>query len=775
MDINQLLKTRKKTTYKVVIFRYIFLFTILLLMVFGGYTIYDYQGERQENAIREAQNAAGRIVSQNDERLQNLRQYYVTMANNDSIAWLLENDIQYSEYSYYKAAYDDMSSLGIFGDYIKSFTFANFKTGWVLSNKGMFPLYEAYNEDMLMAIYEKKTGMTGKNYWSYETGIEMASSIDRRYRVTIETNGLNFIMHLPASSYNTYGLFIANINMDTWRGWIREELEEYESIVVLDDAGKVLYSTNDNLVPECVAMWQQQQDTKALRYEKKDYTIAGAQSDILGWHYYVLYDIEGGQANIKFPVAIFVLLFILIIICFFLVSHLIYMPINTLIKNVSEADGNKRKIEGNELEYLAGSYRNLKQDKQALEGLLYQQQDKLQELFELRLIHGEVEAEEWDEYLEGFKLSTKAYFATVVVILNLRDEEVQSMVNEDAICLKILQEMPESLKAKAWMPPIYNASAIFAIFTEDDENALLDKIREFYDEMQIYAKNVCDYHIMMGVSATHTNYHHIRAAYRESIHALTISNEMIIPSEEREEHDNPIHTATQDCRFYLASTTVLGNDYNLRFEEEIQAAVKAVDKKQCYEVTDAFSRYLSQSQASSEAHLVFILRYVNTILLTAVEAEIDLTELYPDGMKKIYRELLEVTEYDRVRRYIKWKFIDPVIKKRTEFLESHSYSMIEEIEKLIAERHGNLSLTECADILGVHQTYIWKVLKMERGKSFSDYIEEYKLNEAKRLLLESNLTVAEIAEQLNYTNAQNFIRFFSKSTGVTPGKFRKLY
>ena len=115
------------------------------------------------------------------------------------------------------------------------------------------------------------------------------------------------------------------------------------------------------------------------------------------------------------------------------------------------------------------------------------------------------------------------------------------------------------------------------------------------------------------------------------------------------------------------------------------------------------------------------------------------------------------------------------MKKRTEYLENHSYSIIEEIEKLIAERHGNLSLTECADILGVHQTYIWKVLKMERGKSFSDYIEEYKLSEAKRLLLESDLTVAEISEQLGYTNAQNFIRFFSKSTGVTPGKFRKLY
>ncbi|MDE7043775.1 MAG: helix-turn-helix transcriptional regulator [Acetatifactor sp.] len=66
-------------------------------------------------------------------------------------------------------------------------------------------------------------------------------------------------------------------------------------------------------------------------------------------------------------------------------------------------------------------------------------------------------------------------------------------------------------------------------------------------------------------------------------------------------------------------------------------------------------------------------------------------------------------------------------------------------------------------------------LKTERGKTFSDFLEEYKLEEAKRLLLNTNMTVAEIASTLNYTNAQNFIRFFSKSTGMTPGKFRKLY
>ena len=231
----------------------------------------------------------------------------------------------------------------------------------------------------------------------------------------------------------------------------------------------------------------------------------------------------------------------------------------------------------------------------------------------------------------------------------------------------------------------------------------------------------------------------------------------------------------RDCRFYLTSSTMHDGSYNDSFEKDIKAGIKAIDKQQCYKTTDEFMQYLAQRNGSQDEKMIFILRFVNSILLTALEARVNLNEMYPDGLRKIYREILEVTELGRERRHIKANFIDPIIEARGTLLENRSYSMMEEIEKLIAEKKGDITLTECADALGVHPTYIWKILKMEKAKSFSDYLEEYKLEEAKRLLLRTNMTVAEIALELNYTNAQNFIRFFSKSTGVTPGKFRKLY
>lgn len=795
------MKKRKNiinASYRSIVFGGIFFLIVTLVLVFVAYTYYDYKKECQINAGREAGNTVNRIVASNDERLDNLRQYYITMGENENIKWMLENNVAYSDYSHYRAAYDDMSCKGMFDKYISSFTLVNFKTGWVLSNKGLFKLYEAYNKDILMELYEEKTEGADKNYWSYDEGIGIETTVDRKYRVTVETDGLNLVMRLPGSSYNTYALFIANINMNTWKSWLKEGLDDYQEIVVLDMEGNEVYSTNESLTQDCKQMLQNHDRKALIQKEGQTFMAAARSSGVMGWTYYVLYDVDKGQTALRFSPIIVALMGLLIAVCFVTVGYLIYHPVGALIKDVSMSEAHEIKHIGNELEYLAGSYYNLKEDKRALEGLLGQQQDKLHELFQLRLLRGEVGTEEWDEYLSGFKLRPWKVYATAVVILDYKDEEAQSMVNEDALCLKLLQELPSDIKNITWLPPIYNTSAIFGIFAEDDESTLFEKIKLFYMGMQKCVKDLYDYHIQMGVSATHTDYHYIVAAYRESINALTFKTLMSdtllqetdvnIQKEVFERaagSENAIYESGKDeyirmdrCHFYLANVNGVKkktNEYDCHFEDDIRAAVKAVDKKLCYQVTDVFCHWLLMEEEREEELSVYLLRYVNTILLTAVEAGVNLSEVYPNGVKKLYRELLEVAEPDRERRYIKMKFIDPVIKKRTEFLENNSNTILFDIEQMITSSCGNISLTECAEKLGVHPTYIWKALKMESGKSFSDYVEEYKLKEAKHLLLESDLTVAEIAEKLNYTNAQNFIRFFSKATGVTPGKFRKLY
>ncbi|NVO21454.1 MAG: helix-turn-helix domain-containing protein [Bacteroidetes bacterium] len=59
------------------------------------------------------------------------------------------------------------------------------------------------------------------------------------------------------------------------------------------------------------------------------------------------------------------------------------------------------------------------------------------------------------------------------------------------------------------------------------------------------------------------------------------------------------------------------------------------------------------------------------------------------------------------------------------------------------------------------------------GKSITEIIETRKLIEARRLLLNSDLTVANIAYELGYNENSYFTRVFRKKTGVTPTAFRE--
>ena len=59
------------------------------------------------------------------------------------------------------------------------------------------------------------------------------------------------------------------------------------------------------------------------------------------------------------------------------------------------------------------------------------------------------------------------------------------------------------------------------------------------------------------------------------------------------------------------------------------------------------------------------------------------------------------------------------------------------------------------------------------GKSITDIIETRKLIEARKLLLNSGMSVSEIGFELGYNEKSYFTRVFRKKTGVTPTEFRE--
>jgi AraC-like DNA-binding protein len=82
---------------------------------------------------------------------------------------------------------------------------------------------------------------------------------------------------------------------------------------------------------------------------------------------------------------------------------------------------------------------------------------------------------------------------------------------------------------------------------------------------------------------------------------------------------------------------------------------------------------------------------------------------------------------------------------------------------------------EYAELLYVTPNHLNALCQDLVGKTAGDLIRDRVLLEAKRLLTNADMTITEIAYDLNFQDNSYFNRFFKKNVGVTPDEFRKTF
>ena len=84
-----------------------------------------------------------------------------------------------------------------------------------------------------------------------------------------------------------------------------------------------------------------------------------------------------------------------------------------------------------------------------------------------------------------------------------------------------------------------------------------------------------------------------------------------------------------------------------------------------------------------------------------------------------------------------------------------------------------MSTSKYAEKLFMNHGHLTNTIKLTTGKSPCEFMENGILAEAKRLLTETNLSIAEIGMTFAYDEPTNFTKFFKGMTGITPMQFRK--
>ncbi len=84
----------------------------------------------------------------------------------------------------------------------------------------------------------------------------------------------------------------------------------------------------------------------------------------------------------------------------------------------------------------------------------------------------------------------------------------------------------------------------------------------------------------------------------------------------------------------------------------------------------------------------------------------------------------------------------------------------------------SIRMEDISSKLFFNKNYIGKLFKQQTGMPVSDFIREIRVNEACRILSETNEIISSVASACGYNDMKSFYTAFKKSTGVTPKEYR---
>ncbi len=106
--------------------------------------------------------------------------------------------------------------------------------------------------------------------------------------------------------------------------------------------------------------------------------------------------------------------------------------------------------------------------------------------------------------------------------------------------------------------------------------------------------------------------------------------------------------------------------------------------------------------------------------------------------------------------------------------QGQSQDVLQEVRRFIDENYSSdITLAGVAREAGLSKSYLSRRFKRRFQVSFSTYLNQLRIDEARRLLRSTDMSVREIAAEVGFNDSNYFSRVFKKEEGLTPTEYRQ--
>ena len=435
---------------------------LLLLGVLSSVVYYRQTVTRSDALLASARE---NVETQMEIALSNLRAYYSAVVSADNYQTLCQKTVPpYSEYTLVRNMQTAMRGGNLVDKYVEGYTYINLRSGWILSNNGMYRLADAANRDEVAHLLSEWAEQHAAMMWVNRTDQPTPALADTPLN-TVDLTGE--LLVLRSSSYRTgsYAVLIVKLDLSP----LYEMTESWQtggySIAARDFTGKTVLSTSAALTALLDA------DTPAEGgCVLGGWRLNSGKMGVNELTYYAALPQRTLAATAGMVILIaFVLaggLVAVLLICRRSTSVL-YAPVDDLMHAASGVFGQPGSDE-EEFAYLAAGVKQVARDKQAMQSLMQQQNRRLQQSFVENLIRSEVTDEAAGHTMQELGLAVCPAYRLIALALDT-PAGTSGPVRETML-LTAIQTMPtELLRRCAFQPVMLNFTLLLVVGGEETD------------------------------------------------------------------------------------------------------------------------------------------------------------------------------------------------------------------------------------------------------------------------------------------------------------------
>lgn len=733
----------------------IFLLGVALAASFGIFTYIQTVRSVIGSVAEEKQNSIAQIKNNLEQKIRTIEYAFNTYSTTTSFNNVVDRPITERDFAAYREVNSQLNYIATMGLEGARYTLISLNRDWRISDGRL----SYVSSEEKRKLYEQYIDNRAKGLFWIKTD-----------------TGIRFVNTLPAFSRNKEAIALSDLSLDTLNRTLRSK--DGTRVFILNKEGETMYDTD----PQAQALSGEERAVLSARADNGEQEgtferqagdqaqgrLIYSRSAYNNWTYLTVLDqaeIAGALQATRFGlIAMELALILLIAVVAYVIAGHFTKPIRQITRSLPAESSQALPPMKNEIDWILSSINRLLSEKQSLESLMEAEQPQLETQFVLNLFRSRLSAADAEHQLRRLGYGEGRSRRYAVMLTQLDNVGKREAPDRDVLLLAVNKIAEEIIPAGGRMLPVIlndDTQATLLMFKSENEADIRRQTLELAKLMVRTVKEYLKLSVSIGISRAYENLHLSREACemgKQALHQrLNLGKESIIFYE--------------DIESVVSGPVLL--QYPTYLESKLFDAIRIGDEEQ---VSAALYPLLAEFMKKSRNSMnleVMLVRLVNNLI--QLEQLLGIEVLLTADNHALYHRLLGIRNPEEVERILVEQVIFPMVrsmkKKTSEQFRCLSQTIAEIVQ---SEYDRELSLEMIGERLHYNPNYLSSIFKKEFGVTFSDYLMGYRLDMAKKWLTETDQTVKEIAERLQYQNPQNFIRSFRKKEQVTPGVYRKL-